>query len=79
MIVPLAVPLAGLTVSHELLLVAVQAAAGLIVSVNVPLPDAGPTVADPVDKLTAPLATPIIDAATAATANQLRSRVTQAV
>jgi hypothetical protein len=43
--VPLVEPLAGLTVSHVAPLVAVQATAGEIVKVNVPLPEAGVTLA----------------------------------
>jgi hypothetical protein len=52
-IVALAVPLAGLTVSHEALLAAVHAAEGETVRVNVPLPAADPMAEVPADRLTA--------------------------
>jgi hypothetical protein len=48
----LALPLFGLTVSHEALLAAVHAAEGVMVSANVLLPAAGPTVDETADKLT---------------------------
>jgi hypothetical protein len=44
-------PLAGLTVSHEALLDAVHAAAGVVVREAVPLPAVALTVADAADKV----------------------------